>query len=163
MLKVYQGVCKLEIRSAIIDDIKQICGLYHEFFRYNAELQPEYCKAGIENGDYPISVIENNNADIFIAIENDVIIGFVHIRETQTPIFDSVVSHNYAEIVDLMVTASHREKGVGSMLMDSVKLWSKERNLEYIELAVLSNAKEALCFYERKDFITTLHIMRCTL
>ena len=153
----------MEIRLAIPEDIIQICGLYNEFYNYNAELQPEYCKAGIESGEYPKSVIESSNADIFIALESNVIIGFVHIRETQTPAFDSVVPHNYAEIIDFMVTASHREKGVGSKLMDSVKQWCKKRNLAYIELAVLSNAKEALFFYEQKDFATTAHIMRCTL
>ena len=147
----------------MLEDIKQICGLYNEFFKYNEKLQPEYCKAGIESGVYPKSVIESSNADIFIGIENNVIIGFVHIKEAQTPAFDSVVPHNYAEIIDFMVTASHREKGVGSRLVDSVKMWCKQRNLDYIELAVLSNAKEAICFYEQKNFTTTTHIMRCTL
>ena len=153
----------MEIRLATLEDIKQIRELYNEFFNYNAALQPEYCKAGIESGAYPKSAIESSSADIFIALENNVIIGFIHIREAQTPAFDSVVPHNYAEIIDFMVAASHREKGVGSKLMDSVKQWCKKRNLDYIELAVLSNAKEALCFYGQKDFTTTAHIMRCTL
>ena len=34
----------MEIRTATLDDIEQICLLYNEFFAYNAKLQPEYCK-----------------------------------------------------------------------------------------------------------------------
>ena len=34
----------MEIRTATLDDIEQICQLYNEFFAYNAKLQLEYCK-----------------------------------------------------------------------------------------------------------------------
>ena len=152
----------MEIRLAVSKDIEQICQLYNEFFAYNARLQPKYCRAAEENGEYPRSTTTNKNSDIFIAVENDTIVGFVHIREAQTPQFDSVVPHKYAEIIDFMVTASHREKGIGSKLMDEAKQWSKVRNLDYIELVVLSNAKEAFSFYEQKDFVAVSHIMRYT-
>ena len=154
---------RLDIRLATFKDIEPMCRLYNAFFAYNAGLRPEYCKASQESGDYPQSVIASENADIFVAVEGDAPVGFIHIRKAQTPPFDSVVPRHYAEIIDFFVSDSHREKGLGSKLMEAAKQWSIARNLDYIELSVLSNAKEALCFYEHKDFVTVLHTMRCVL
>lgn len=153
----------MEIRLATFNDIEPICQLYNEFFAYNANLQPAYYKAGKENGDYPKSIIASKNSDIFIALENDKIFGFIHIKEAKTPSFDAFVLHSYAEIIDFIITAAYRKRGVGSMLMDAAKQWAKTRNLDYIELFVLSEAKDELRFYEHKDFVPASHTMRCPL
>lgn len=153
----------MDVKVATHNDIEPICQLYNEFFAYNARLQPEYYKAGNESGEYPKSVIEGEGSDIFLAVENDKIVGFIHVREAQTPTFDSIVPHKYAEVIDLIVTAPCREKGIGSKLMDAAKQWCKRRNLDYIELFVLSNAKSEFLFYEHEGFVTVSHTMRCTL
>ena len=153
----------LKIKLATHDDIEQICLLYNEFYAYNAALQPEYCNAAKESGKYPESVIADENADIIVAVENNTIVGFVHVREAKTPPYASVVPHNYAEIIDFIVTASCREKGVGSKLMDAAREWGKARSLDYIELFVLTNAKEAYAFYQRYGFDTKSHTMRYAL
>jgi len=67
----------IEIRLAIMNDIEALCPILTEFFAYNAELQPTYCTAAIEGGEYPKSIIESDNSDFLIAIENDVIVGFI--------------------------------------------------------------------------------------
>jgi ribosomal protein S18 acetylase RimI-like enzyme len=150
----------VEIRVATLSDVKRLCNLFDEFFAYNAELQPEYCNASKESGKYPESVIEDAGADILVAIENGVMVGFIHIQESKTPPFESVVPHDYAEIMAFMVSAMYRQGGVGSKLMDAAKDWSKARNLDYIELLVLSNAKEANNFYSHYGFDEKAHLMR---
>ena len=150
----------MEIRLATLDDIKPICGLYNEFFAYNARLQPQYCRAGKEKGAYPKATITSDNSDIFLAVEDGVAVGFIHVRQAQTPPFDSIVPHKYAEIIDFFVSAAHRKKGIGGELIDAAKRWSKARSLDYIELLVLSNAEDANRFYRRKDFATVSHTMR---
>ena len=47
--------------------------------------------------------------------------------------------------------------------MAAAKKWAKERNLDYIELFVLSNAEEANAFYEREGFETVSRTMRYVL
>ena len=153
----------MEVRLATLDDIEPICILYHEFWQYNADLQPMYYKAGTENGGYPKSVITSEKADIIIAVEKNIIVGFIHIREAQTPPFDAFVRYNYAEIIDFITTVNHREKGIGSELLGAAKQWAKERNLDYIELFVLSDAEDEFRFYENRDFVTVSHTMRCLL
>ena len=159
----FAGGFRLEIRFATLEDIEQICCLYNEFFSYNEGLQPEYCAKVKESGEYPKSIIASENADIIIAVENNFIVGFIHIREAQTPPFASIVPHKYAEIIDCIVTSSYRGKGTGAKLIDAAKEWGKARTLDYIELFVLSNAKEAFHFYEQNDFTTVSHTMRCPL
>ena len=126
-------------------------------------MQPDYCKASKEDGAYPKSVIASEDADIFVAMDNDVMVGFIYVRKAQTPPFASVVPHSYAEVIDFFVVLSHREKDIGYLLMGAVKQWGGARNLDYIELSVLSNAEQALGFYERNGFATVSFTMRCLL
>ena len=153
----------MEIRLATLNDIEALRPLLTEFFAYNAGLQPMYCRADNESGEYPKNIIESGNSDFLVAVKNEAIVGFIHINQMKTPPFGSIAPHHYAEIMAFMVTAPHREQGIGSKLMDAAKQWSNARNLDYIELAALTNAKEALRFYEQKDFVTVSHIKRFTL
>ena len=153
----------MEVRLAALEDIEHLCHLFTEFFAYNAALQPEYCNAAIEDGKYPEVVIKDEKADMLIAIENGIIVGFMHVIESKTPPYKPIVPHGYAEVMAFMVTASCRRKSVGTALLDAAKEWGKARNLDYIELAVLSNAKEANAFYGRYGFDVKSHIMRYAL
>ena len=150
----------MEIRVATANDVEGLCPLLTEFFAYNAKLQPRYCNAAVEDGEYPKGVIESVDSDFLVAKVDGDIVGFIHINKMKTPPYSAVASHDYAEIIAFMVTASHREKGVGSKLIDFAKTWSFERNLDYIELFSLVNANEANEFYDKKDFITEAHIRR---
>ena len=153
----------MEIRLATLDDIDPICQLYNEFFAHNAGLQPQYYCAAKESGEYPKGTITSDSSDIFLAVESGIAVGFIHVREAQTPPFDSVAPHKYAEIVDFFVTAAHRKKGIGSALLDAAKRWSKAQNLDYIELFVLAGAEDEYRFYRHRDFATVSHTLRYSL
>jgi len=153
----------MEVRLATSDDIDALCPLVSELFAYNAVLQPRYCAADIESGEYPKSIIESDNAAFLVATKGGAMVGFIHISQMKTPPFGSVVPHRYAEIIAFMVTATHRRQGIGSKLIDAAKQWSKARKLDYIELITLNNAGDALRFYERENFATVSYIKRYTL
>jgi len=150
----------MEIRLAVQSDIEQICLLYNEFFAYNAEKDPVYCRAGKEYGEYPKSVIEGTGADLIVAVENDEVIGLIHIKEGRTPPYDALQQNHYAQIIDFIVTAEQRKKGAGTKLMDAAKAWANERKLDYIELFVLDGAKGEHRFYENNDFVPVMHTLR---
>jgi GNAT superfamily N-acetyltransferase len=153
----------MEIRVATLNDIEALCPLLTEFFAYNADLQPIYCHADIEGGEYPKNMIESDDSDFLIAVDNDTFVGFIHINQMKTPPYGSIVPHNYAEIMAFMVTASQRKKGIGTAMIEAAKQWSKDRNLDYIELMSLTHANEANNFYDNKDFATVSNIRRYTL
>jgi len=153
----------MEIRTAVHNDIEQICLLYNEFFAYNAKMDPVYCRAGKETGEYPKTVIEDAGSDLIVAVENDKLTGFIHIKEGRTPPYDALMQNHYAQIIDFIVTEDHRQKGIGKKLMDAAKEWATKRELDYIELFVLQGAKNEHRFYERNDFVTVMQTMRCML
>jgi len=150
----------MEIRLATFNDIEELCLLYRAFFAYNAKMQPKYYKEGEIIEDYPKSVILSKEEDIFVAVNDNVIIGFIHIQENETPPYESYVSYKYAEIIEFFIAEEFRKQGIGSKLFNSVKEWSKKRGGSYIEAMVLTNARGEIKFYEKKAFKTKMHIMR---
>ncbi len=153
----------MEVRIAVQDDVENICRLYNEFFEFNANQQPQYYKETLESGKYPKSVINSNTEDIFIAIEGNEVIGFIHISEDKTLPFETFIQHKFANVIDLFVESSFRKKGVGKLLLDSAKQWAKIRELDYLELNVLAQNKNGIQFYEYEKFEIVSYIMRCTL
>jgi len=161
-LHLYLRRCSIEIWLATLNDIEALCPLLTEFFAYNAGLQPMYCNATVERGEYPKNTIESDSADFLLAIESDAVLGFVHISQATTPPFASIVPHRYAEIMAFMITVSHRGQGIGSKLIEAAKQWGNARNLDYIEAISLVNV-EANGFYDNAGFVTMSHIRRYAL
>ncbi|MHB1150699.1 MAG: GNAT family N-acetyltransferase [Eubacteriales bacterium] len=153
----------MEIRLAGINDIAGICLLYNAFFIYNTDQQPQYYKPATESGRYPKSIIENNSEDIYIAVDDNVIIGLIHIAEEQTPPFDCFIQYKFAAIIDLFIDENYRKKGIGGLLLESAKQWSKSRNLNYTELNVLAENENGIQFYNHNEFKIVSQIMRYTL
>ena len=151
---------KIEITLATLDDVEQIQRLNEEFWRYNAELMPYYFQPGQDTGEYPRNMITSEDSDLIIAVENDAIVGLACVKESKTMPYAAVVQHKYTHVNDLFITASHRGKGIGKMLMNAVKEWSLARNHDYINLTVLSGNNRALDFYLDLGFGVTEHILK---
>lgn len=153
----------MEIRLATKMDIQGISELYKELFYDMSKLQPEYLRQAEQDKGFLNKIIEENKSDIFIAIEKDKIIGFALLQEQETPPYNCFVKHKYAYVMDLIVNNSYRGKGIGSDLLKEVKKWAKSRNLDYIELSVLSENVDAAKLYEKHEFKNAMQTMRCKL
>ena len=150
----------MNTRLATKDDTELISNLFAEFYAYNAMQQPKYCISAKESGKYPNMVIDSENGDIIVAVVDDAIVGLLHIEADTTPPYPSVVSHQFACIVDFFVVEQHRKKGIGRLLLEEAKLWARSRQLEYLELMVLENNSAGRSFYEREKFSTVSQTMR---
>lgn len=62
--------------------------------------------------------------------------------------------------MDIVVAPTQRSKGVGKKLFQEVKNWAKTKNLEYIELSVLIQNKNAIRMYEKIGFVECSKVMR---
>jgi ribosomal protein S18 acetylase RimI-like enzyme len=153
----------VEMRVAAPDDIAQISVLLEHSFAYNAAHQPSYYKEASEKGQYPRSVIGSVNGDIYIALDEEVVIGLIHVEERSTPPYETYIPHKYAEVVDLFVDPTYRGQGVGEALVSAAKKWAASRRLDYLELFVLSENDGGIRFYERMGFETVSHNMRLLL
>ena len=106
-----------------------------------------------------------NHKDSYIvvaAIDNETV-GFLLIHETTSPSYPCIVEHQYAFIVDIIVWSHYQKQGIGSALLSEAKKWAKNRQLDYVELNVLSGNIGAIALYEKQGFQDMSHIMRLEL
>jgi len=60
-----------------------------------------------------------------------------------------------AHLISMWTAPSHRQRGVGRMLVDSVAAWALSRGAAVLDLFVVANNDPALRFYEHLGFIRT--------
>jgi len=151
---------QIKIRLAVPDDIEQIRRLNEEFWQYNAALMPYYFQAGHDSGEYPQNMINGVSSDLIVATDGGAIVGLACLMEDKTMPYSAIVQHKFTHVNDLYIIQSHRGKGIGKMLMNVVKEWSKARGHDYIDLTVLEGNSRALEFYLDFGFEVTERILK---
>jgi ribosomal protein S18 acetylase RimI-like enzyme len=150
----------MKIKLATLDEVNQIEILYQELFLKMSKLQPEYIKPAKQDVEFIKKTINEKDSDILIAEIDDCIIGFLLIQELITPSYTCLVEHKYAFITDIIVGTKYQHQGIGSALLFEGKKWAKNRNLDYLELNVLSENIGAIALYEKQGFRDVSHTMR---
>ncbi|MET4563040.1 ribosomal protein S18 acetylase RimI-like enzyme [Lysinibacillus parviboronicapiens] len=150
----------MKIKIATLDDIQQIEVLYEELFFEMSALQPKYLKPAKQDVVFIKNTINEKKSDILIADINNRVVGFLLIQESTTPPYSCLIDHNYAFIIDVIVGSQYQNHGIGSALLLEAKKWAEKRNLDYLELNVLSENTGAIALYEKHGFKDTSHTMR---
>ncbi|WP_053957496.1 GNAT family N-acetyltransferase [Inediibacterium massiliense] len=154
----------MKIKIATQNNIDDICMLYQELFSDMAILQPTFFQSAHQNKLFVQNIIMSPNSDILIAVDHhETLVGFALIQELETPPFNCFVNHHYAYLMDIIIASTHRNKGIGSSLINEVKTWAQSRNLDYIELNVLTKNVSAIKLYEKHKFKNVIQTMRYTL
>ena len=60
-----------------------------------------------------------------------------------------------AQLVSMWTAPTHRQLGIGRLLVDAVLDWARTRNVHALLLMVTSNNESAIRFYERLGFART--------
>jgi len=152
----------MKVRKATIDDINEIADLYIEQFCIMKDLQPDFYQEGEQSKAFIQGVIESDDSDILVLTDN-AIVGLALLQTKETPDFPFFVKHKYAYLMDIVMTKDCRGKGMGSILLEEAKKWAIDRELEYVELDVLSGNDNAIRFYRKHGFMDKKHLMFCKL
>lgn len=150
----------MKITVAKKDDLKQLQALYQILFSDMHRLQPFYYQNGEQNPEFILSMIKGKRSDFLLAERESKLLGFALVQEVETPSFDCVLPHRYAYLMDLVVHPQFRSHGIGTLLLNAVKDWARQRRLEYVELTVLQENAGAIRLYERESFQETMKTMR---
>lgn len=150
----------MKIEAASINDLNDIERLYEILFLDMSRLQPEYCRAASQEDGFIKAIIESDKDDILIAKENHQVWGFALVQQQNTPPFNCFVPHKYAYLMDIVVDPEQRGRGIGMQLIHAVRSWAQARELEYIELGVLTQNENAIQLYERMEFVECRKTMR---
>jgi ribosomal protein S18 acetylase RimI-like enzyme len=60
-----------------------------------------------------------------------------------------------AHLVSMWTAPTHRQRGIGRLLVTEVLKWARDRNAQVLQLMVTSNTEPAIRFYERLGFTRT--------
>ena len=151
------------VRKATVDDIPAIAELYREQFREMAKLIPSFIKEGDQSIEFLEKTISDDDSDILVYKNDGTVVGFILLQAKERPDFDFMLPGKYCYIMDIIVTKAHRNKGFGTVLMNSAKDWAKEQNCSFINLDVLVNNPGAIKLYEKLGFIPKAQEMYCKL
>jgi len=93
-------------------------------------------------------LLENPTSHIFIAKNDELVVGYAIISIEHSPSFQSLVRRKYAYIHDFGVRKALQKQGVGGLLFTSCREWAKARGAISIELTVWEFNVNAIAFYE---------------
>lgn len=150
----------IQIRPATVEDIPQLQLLYQKQFEVMQEYQPDYFKADLPAIDFLEETIQSDAYDFLVAVDKNTLIGMVALFIEHTPPYECFVQHTYLNFADIYVDPAYRSLGIGKQLIDAVKQWAKNKQVDYIELLVVEQNKRAYDLYLKEHFEPVHTVMR---
>jgi N-acetylglutamate synthase-like GNAT family acetyltransferase len=128
----------MEIREAIIDDIKSIQELSLQL-GYNYPIKKMKLKLN--------QILNNPEHIILIALKNNQVIGYIHVE-----IYRVLYADDLLNILGIVVDKSCRNQGVGTTLLKSTEKLSIKLNCRGIRANSGASREKAHLFYKRNGF-----------
>ena len=154
------------IREMSITDRKDIDEMQFELQKYFSEIDKTHESLPYKNINDAhryiqkmIDDVENMNGKIYVAEENNQIVGFIQgviieHNKGDDEIYD--LSHNPSKegwIGLLYVKTRYRGGGIGQKLLDKMINYFKTKKCTSIRLLVLSDNEHAISVYKKNDFM----------
>lgn len=135
---------EIAIRTAVLADGAPVLALIEELFEppgaFPHGYTPERGREGFRNA------VSSRDADILLAVDGDLIIGMASVYKDYLSIRDGW----RCWLQDLVVTKTHRSRGVGKALLDAASDWARGRGCTHLDLSSGLGRIEAHRFYERE-------------
>lgn len=155
-----------KIRLALPGDLDGVYKVFSLADHIHRQAHPEiFQKAADPSGikHYLLAGIQTDDAVVFIAEDQDEIVGAVIAVIRHTPELQFLVQRSYVSIENLVVAEKYRRLGVGKTLMESVHFWAQENGFNQIQLTVWDFNQEAKTFYNKMGYEMLNHKMRMVL
>ncbi|SRR5712691_1310768 len=151
------------LRAATQEDYDAVSALYAQVARIHAQALPQFFRL-VEGPALPqeffTEILANEDAAVFVAEQQDTMIGMIHCCMRTTPSLLVVVPRRFVYIEDLVVSEHFRSQGVGQILVERVHHWAREKGVTEVELGVWEFNTPARTFYEKLGYQTTRRVMR---
>ncbi|MFX1355971.1 MAG: GNAT family N-acetyltransferase [Promethearchaeota archaeon] len=133
--------------------IPAIVELWTEMIDYHTQLDQFFKRredAHLNYESFIKELLNSSEATIFVAQEDDKILGFVLVKiDLYPPVY---LYEKYGAIYDLVVKSTYRRRGIGTRLLDRSIEWVYSQGLDRIELNVASKNEKANSFYFKNGF-----------
>jgi diamine N-acetyltransferase len=143
------------VREPEIEDVQGLRFVAISSFTDAFEIHntPENMKAYLEEA-YNLEVLtkefDEKGSKIFLACEDEKIIGFVRLRESNE--VKEILGDSTVELQRLYVLTEAHGKSIGKLLMESAMRYATEKNYEWIWLGVWERNFKAQEFYKKLGF-----------
>lgn len=113
---------------------------------------PEYREG---NFQMDLRKVNNQEGKIYLAIENELIIGLIMGVVEEKDEIDKLTNDcaKTGSVIELIVRNNIRGNGIGKILLDKIENYFKSINCKRINIEVFGPNKKGLNFYEKNDYI----------
>lgn len=142
----------INIRTANINDVETLQKLDNEVFidnhKYDPDLEMSWA-LGNEGNKFFSEILTNNESLAFIAEVDGMAVGYI----ACSPKKISYRKSRYFEIDNMGVSPEYRSQGIGTMLINKVKEWAKEKGFQKLFVNSYFGNIKAIEFYKRQGFV----------
>jgi len=137
----------ISIERATQKDFPEMATLLGELFAIEKDFKIDYKKqiTAIQ------CLYENSTTDMLVAKHEDKVIGMV----TMQRLISSAQGDYVGQVEDLVVTKKYTKMGVGSRLLNKIRVIAQEHQYKRIQLAADMENENALVFYNKRGFNKT--------
>lgn len=140
----------ITIRKAEEKDIEALDKLLYQVHKVHSDARPDLFLPGAKkyNDEQLKQILQDENKPIFVAIENDVVSGYIFCIFEYNGRNASHTDIKTLYIDDLCVDEACRGKGIGRKLYDHAIAFAKKSGCYNLTLNVWADNKNAMAFYE---------------
>jgi ribosomal protein S18 acetylase RimI-like enzyme len=151
----------MNIRIANTGDIEKILILEEQILELHSKTRTDWIdsKKRPFNYEFLKNCIESNNGQIFIAENENKIIGHCILNINEIKNHNMFYDMLNIEIKDICIDEKYRNKGIGKKIFEKIKEFAKEKDAKFIELSVWEFNQNAIKFYEHLGMKTRLRKM----
>ena len=141
----------MEIRRAEKRDLNGINTLLSEVLEIHHNGRRDLFKSGTKKytDEELIAIIEDEKRPIFVAVENETVLGYVFCIFTETKDNNILIDRKTLYIDDLCVLKEKRGCRIGKTLYEYAKSFASENGFYNLTLNVWSFNEDALLFYQK--------------
>ncbi|MEM7550578.1 MAG: GNAT family N-acetyltransferase [Bacteroidota bacterium] len=145
----------IQIRSATLDEVDQLCDFAKKTFRIayqdsiEAELLENFTNTHFDTAKV-ISEIQSDDITFFLSIENDEILAYSKVIRRNKP--DYFGNENHLFIEKIYVSPDIQKSGLGKAQITFISGFAKDENLKSIWLKVWEGNLKAQAFYKKLGF-----------
>lgn len=152
------------IRIADLSDIAKITDIHRQLTQYHCELDSKTFKMPEDEffSEHLITAVNSDNRRVFVYEDGNEIKGYALVTNSvrEMPI---KITKNVCLIDQLSVDKNCRHEGIGTKLIEHIKAYVKDNDLDVLEICVRAENNNAYRLYEKMGFEPQLITMEIKL
>jgi len=144
---------QVKIREAVMEDVPAIVEIWKELMDFHKRLDAIFSRSATGHegfAEFLTSNMEKEDSCVLVAADGEHIVGYCQACISKYP--PVLVREKYVEIFDMAVTKKYQRQGIGRMIIDALRRWYADKDVDRIELKYLTANKSAEEFWTKMGF-----------